>query len=72
MTLVYCKFKLQPKNFHKTISLISHLDACTFMEHVDPSYCTHNILDVIHMLGEVQTKNLCPNLSPISTILFDL
>jgi hypothetical protein len=51
MTLAYCKFKLQTRNFHKTRSLISHLDACTSMEHANRSYCTHNILNVIHTLG---------------------
>jgi hypothetical protein len=69
MTLVYCKFKLQTRNFHKTRSLISHLDACTSMEHVDLSYCTQNILDIIHTLGQVRAKILCPNPSAISPIL---
>jgi len=67
----YDNFKLKIKN-SLTKYRTSHLGSrCMHFYGTCPSIiCTHSTLDVTKMLGHIQTRNLCPNLTLMHSLVW--
>jgi hypothetical protein len=65
---LYGQFKLQTKIL-TTRCKTSHLDACAFVKHPHPSYANIVVqMSSAHKLGQVRTKNLCLNPTPMVSL----
>jgi hypothetical protein len=58
------RFKVQTKKIPYQIYFLSRC-----MKTCPSIVCTHNIWDIIHTLGEVRAKILCPNCTPMHNLL---
>ncbi len=65
---LYGQFKLQTKTF-PTGCKTSHLDVCTFVKHPQTSYANLVVqMSSAHTLGQVRTKSLCLNPTPMVSL----